>query len=210
VSARSEVYGTARRGPLTRAASRYALRARRRRYQTFREALGVGPGDRILDVGCGSAGLLALDPEGNVVGLDMREQPAYPGELVVGDARDMPFADDAFDVAYCNSLIEHVEPTDRPRVAAEIRRVARRWFVQTPNLWFPIEPHVLLPGFQFLPEAAQRRVARLGASGGYERIRLLDRRELRSLFPESEILSERVGPLTKSLMAVGPRDRVRA
>jgi hypothetical protein len=88
-------------------------------------------------------------------------------------------------------------------VAAEIRRVAARWFVQTPNRWFPIEPHVLLPGYQFLPEALQRRLAPLGASGDYERIRMLDARELQGLFPDASILRERVGPFTKSLMAVG-------
>ena len=163
-------------------------------------ALDVGPGDRIVDVGCGSAGLLALDPGLRVVGLDARPQPGYPGELVLGDARALPFEDGEFDIAYSNSLIEHVAPADRPLVAAEIRRVARRWFVQTPNLWFPLEPHVLVPGYQFLPRAWQRRLPR----GHDEWIRLLDARELHGLFPDAAILRERVGPLTKSLMAVGP------
>ena len=112
-------------------------------------------------------------------------------------------------MAYCSSLIEHVEPSDRERVAAEIRRVARRFFVQTPNRWFPIEPHVLLPLFQFLPRAVRRRLWRFGAGGGeFEDIALLDRRELARLFPDAQILRERVGPLTKSLIAVGPRGRM--
>jgi len=204
VSARPDAYANAPRGPLTRIAGPLSARARRRRYATFVNAARVGPGDRILDVGCGSAGLLALDSEHEIVGLDARPQPGYPGELVVGDARAMPFPDGEFDVAYCNSLIEHVEPPDRPVVAAELRRVARRWFVQTPNLWFPLEPHVLLPGYQFLPAGLQRRLAPLGVAGTYERVRLLDAAELRRLFPDAEILRERVGPLTKSLMAAGP------
>ena len=103
-------------------------------------------------------------------------------------------------------MIEHVEPTDRALVAAEIRRVARRWFVQTPNLWFPVDPHTLLPGYQFLPAAVQRRLASIGAAGGdHERIRLLDAAELRRLFPDADTVRERFGPLTKSLIAVGPR-----
>ncbi len=164
------------------------------------------PTDRILDVGCGREGLLALDRAHEIVGLDARPQPDYPGRLVVADARAMPFADAEFDVAYCNSLIEHVEPTDRSLVAAEIRRVARRWFVQTPNLWFPIDPHTLLPGYQFLPAAVQRRLAVIGASAGdHERIRLIDAAELRRLFPDAGIVRERFGPLTKSLIAAGPR-----
>ena len=206
MSARHDVYAGARGGRLTRLASALSRRARLRRYETFVQALRVRPGDRIVDVGCGRAGLRSLAPEHEIVGLDARPQPGYPGELVIGDARAMPFADGEFDVAYCNSLLEHVEPGDRTLVAAEIQRVARRWFVQTPNRWFPVEPHVLLPGYQFLPPAAQRRLARLGAARGpYERIRLLDASELRRLFPDAEILRERVGPLTKSLMAVGRR-----
>ncbi|HEX8064937.1 MAG TPA: class I SAM-dependent methyltransferase [Thermoleophilaceae bacterium] len=210
MSAPPDVYATARPGLVTRLASRAAARARRRRHELFERALAVRPGDRILDVGCGAAGLRALDPDGHeIVGLDVLPQPSYPGRLVVGDARAMPFGDGEFDVAWCNSLIEHVAPADRPRVAAEVRRVAGRWLVQTPNRWFPIEPHVLLPGFQFLPRALQRRLRRFGASGEDEEVRLLGARELRRLFPDAVVVRERVGPLTKSLMALGPRERVR-
>jgi hypothetical protein len=63
-----------------------------------------------------------------------------------------------------------------------------------------------LPGFQFLPAAAQRRLAPLGAeAAGYEPVRLLDADALGRLFPDAEIVRERIGPLTKSLIAVGPR-----
>ena len=204
-----DVYGSARATPVTRLASRAAARARRRRYAVFAERVGLRPEDRIVDVGCGGAGLRALDDEHDVTGLDALPQPRYAGgpeRFVHGDARRMPFADGEFDVAYCNSLIEHLDPADRPLLAAEVRRVARRWFVQTPNRWFPIEPHVLLPLFQFLPRALRRRLWRLGAAGGeFEDIHLLDRRELAALFPDAEIVRERVGPFTKSLMAIGPR-----
>jgi SAM-dependent methyltransferase len=169
--------------------------------------LDVSADERIVDVGCGSGGLRGLDSSLEVVGLDARPQPAYPGppeSFVVGDARAMPFADAEFDVAYCNSLIEHLARADRPRLAAEIRRVARRWFVQTPNYWFPIEPHVLLPVFQFLPRGLQRRVRRFGVSGE-EEIELLRRRDLEALFPDAEIVAERAGPLVKSWIAIGPR-----
>jgi SAM-dependent methyltransferase len=163
----------------------------------------------VLDVGCGSLGLRALAPAGDITGLDALPQPRYPGRFVEADALAMPFADGEFDVVYCNSLIEHVDPAQRAQLAAELRRVGTRWFVQTPNRWFPIEPHVLLPLFQFLPRALRRRLWRFGASGEeFHDIHLLDRRELARLFPDARILRERVGPLTKSLMAVGPRERL--
>jgi SAM-dependent methyltransferase len=171
-------------------------------------AVGLRPGDRVLDVGCGSAGLRALDDDHDITGLDVRPQPHYAGgaaRFVLGDALAMPFREGEFDVAYCNSLIEHVEPEERARLAAEVRRVAARYFVQTPNRWFPIEPHVLLPLFQFLPRAVRRRLWRFGASGEtFHDIHLLGREELRRLFPEARILRERMGPLTKSFMAVSP------
>jgi SAM-dependent methyltransferase len=207
----TDVYGGARRNPLKRMANRFSARSRARRYETFVSALDVQRSDRILDVGCGALGLRALDSSHEIVGLDARDQPGHPGRFVRGDALAMPFADGEFDVAYCNSLIEHLAPAERPRLASEVRRVAGRWLVQTPNRRFPLEPHVLLPFFQFLPRGLRRRLWRFGAAGGpYEDIELLDERELARLFPDAVIVRERVGPLTKSLMAVGPRERVAA
>ena len=107
-------------------------------------------------------------------------------------------------------MIEHVGGyTDQQRMAGEIRRVGRRYFVQTPNRYFPIEPHFLFPGFQFLPESARRRLWRLGMPRTpYEAIELLDAAELRELFPDAVILRERAAGLTKSLIAAGPADQV--
>lgn len=207
----SDVYGSARQNAITRLAGRFAERARRRRYATFVHAVGLRPGDRILDVGCGSSGLRGLDSGAHsIVGLDRLPQPGYgggPEAFVQGDALAMPFGDREFDVVYCNSLIEHLDPADRPKLAAEVSRVADRWFVQTPNRWFPLEPHVLLPLFQFLPRGLRQRLWRFGAAGGeFEDIRLLDAREMRGLFGQADLIRERLGPLTKSLMAAGPRD----
>jgi SAM-dependent methyltransferase len=187
--------------------NRLSTQFRRRRVERFVRELAVGPGTRILDVGCGSAGLRALAPELDVVGLDAREQPAYTGPFVRGDARAMPFGDGEFDLVYCNSLIEHLDPGDRARLAAEIRRVGAGWWVQTPNFWFPFEPHVQLPAFQFLPARGRRWARRLSPTGDTEEVALLRRGELSGLFPESRIVAERLGPLVKSWIAVGPRER---
>ncbi len=169
------------------------------------------PEDRIIDIGCGTEGLAGFEPAGEITGLDAVERPDYPGRRFVrGDARALPFEDGAFAIAYSNSLIEHLHPADRARFAAEIRRVAGRYWVQTPNRYFPIEPHVLLPGFQFLPEPARKRLWGLGMPRSeYEPIELLDARELRDLFPDATILRERFAGLTKSLIAVGPAEAVR-
>jgi SAM-dependent methyltransferase len=169
-------------------------------------------GETILDVGCGTEGLAGFEPDADITGLDAAERPEYPGRRFVrGDARALPFEADSFAIAYSNSLVEHLDPADRPRFAAEIRRVAGRYWVQTPNRYFPIEPHVLLPGFQFLPEAARRRLWRLGMPRTpYEPIELLGANQLRELFPDAVILRERFAGLTKSLIAAGPAELVDA
>jgi hypothetical protein len=90
---------------------------------------------------------------------------------------------------------------------AELRRVADRYYLQTPNSFFPLESHYQPPLFQFLPLAVQRFVVprfQLGwqQKGEMETIRLLSARQLQQLFPDSTIHRERLFGLTKSLMAV--------
>src|SRR6476660_4598956 len=137
----AEVYDTAR-GPLARLASPLAARARRRRHERFFTLARLAPGARVLDVGCGRIGLRALEPQLDITGVDLLERPDYPGPFLCADAASgLPFADEQFDLVYCSSVIEHVAPARRAAFAAELRRVGRGWFVQTPAVSFPIEPH---------------------------------------------------------------------
>ena len=205
------IYDEARQGLLTRIAEPLARRSRRRRLRLYRDVLAPRAGEAIVDVGCGEHGLAAFEPGFEITGVDAVERPGYPGaRFVRGDARALPFSDGQFAIAYSNSLVEHIEPADRRRFADEVRRVAGRYWVQTPNRGFPIEPHVLLPGFQFLPQGAQRRLWRFGVlRTPYEPIHLLDSDELQGLFPDAVILRERFAGLTKSLIAVGPAEAIR-
>jgi SAM-dependent methyltransferase len=162
---------------------------------------GLAAGARVLDVGCGALGLRALEPELDITGVDLAERPNYPGPFVRADAAEgLPFADCEFDLVYCSSVIEHVPPARRAAFAAEVRRVGRGWFVQTPALSFPIEPHSLLPGAHWLPPRLRKPYWRLGAAGEWEDISLLSRREMEALFGPA--LPERLGPLVKSWVCV--------
>jgi SAM-dependent methyltransferase len=186
---------------LPRLAEPFAKRARARRHARFLALVAPTPQMRILDVGCGTLGLRGLAPELCITGVDVIERPAYPGLFVKADAAErLPFADGEFDLAYCNSVIEHVPTARRRAFAAELRRVARGWYVQTPARSFPIEPHSLLPGAHWLPVALRRRYWRLGAMGAWEEVALLGRGELEALFGPAE--PERFGPLTKSWTSV--------
>jgi SAM-dependent methyltransferase len=159
-------------------------------------------GTRIVDVGCGPLGLRAFAPDLDVTGVDLQDRPEYPGPFVRADATErLPFEDGAFDLAYSNSLIEHLPPATRRAFAEEVKRVARRWWVQTPAFGFPLEPHALLPAAHWLPAAIRRGYWRLGVAGEWEEISLLRRAELAELFGEP-VIAERLGPLAKSWIAV--------
>ncbi len=147
-----------------------------------------------------------------IVAVDLSPQPSewMTSEnvtVVQGDGTNLGFADAEFDIAFSNSVIEHVPPDQQSRFASEISRVARGYFVQTPNPFFPIEPHYQFPFFQFLPRSARKALNRrftLGwqARGQWEEITLLTASDLRRLFPDAEIKRERVLGLTKSVIAV--------
>jgi hypothetical protein len=134
---------------------------------------------------------------------------------VQADAMRTPFRDGQFDVAFSNSVIEHLHTWERQKAfAAEVRRIAKYYFIQTPYRYFPIEPHVMVPGVQFLPKPAALWASRwLSPRGWLEsdpsdliedmaHVRLLTRRELGRLFPDAAIYVERFWGLIKSLIAV--------
>ena len=136
-------------------------------------------------------------------------------ETVAGDARDLNhFEDNSFDMVFSNSVIEHVGgPEDWKKMANEIRRVGRSYFVQTPNRYFPIEPHFLFPFFHFLPLDLQIFLLRhlpLGyapksrnwknAKQRISSIQLLSRRQFTALFPGATLHRERFLGLTKSFV----------
>jgi SAM-dependent methyltransferase len=199
-----DVYATARQGWRTRLASPLAARARAKRHERFFHLTRITRDSRIVDLGSGPLGLRAFAPELDVTGVDRLPKPEYPGPFVQADVTArLPFEDGEFDLAHSSSLIEHLAPAERAAFAAEVRRVARGWFVQTPAFSFPIEPHALLPFAHWLPPRARRGYWRLGVAGDWEDVALLRRREMAELFGEP-VLAERALGLAKSWISVRP------
>ncbi|MEO8050023.1 MAG: class I SAM-dependent methyltransferase [Acidobacteriota bacterium] len=204
-------------------ASSAACRFRRARVRKFTELLEPISGEpRILDVG-GTADFWSTYRDElrrpvaiTVFNQTFKERPSLPWiTYVSGDARDLRiFANQQFDLCFSNSVIEHVDADGQVRMAREIGRVARGYFVQTPNAYFPIEPHFLVPGWQFMPVTFRARLLQLCDWGWMKRTRdprrareavesilLLTAGRLQQLFPDSRIYRERIGPFTKSLTA---------
>jgi hypothetical protein len=197
-----------------------AARLRARRLAFFADLLAsLSRPVTILDVGGTAAFWKKLDfaKDGvKVIILNVKLEASDDArfESIVGDARDLSaFESNSIDVVYSNSVIEHVGTfEDQQKMAAEVRRVAKRYFVQTPNAWFPIEPHFLFPGFQFMPLALRTFLLtrfRLGwlprerdpvrAREIVDSIRLLTAAQMRTLFPEAAVYRERFLGLSKSI-----------
>jgi len=193
-----------------------------RRFQALLEGCDRRPA-RVLDAG-GTSDFWRkhwhrMPPGTSVVLLNTlhEDRTDFPGlTLADGDVRQMDmFQEKEFDICYSNSLLEHVgTQQDQLHAAQQIRRVARGYFVQTPNRHFPIEPHFLTLGWQYAPLSVRAYLLRKRAWGWVKNpgsleearaivqsIRLLNEEELRRMFPDGSIYREKIGPLTKSLVA---------
>ena len=119
-----------------------------------------------------------------------------------------------YDLVFSNSVIEHVGGHERRvRFAESVHSLADRHWVQTPYRYFPIEPHWIAPGMQFLPVTLRTTMAQrwpLAHTPGRTReeamkrvlwTELVDRTQMRHYFPDSTLRAERMVGLTKSLIA---------
>lgn len=151
--------------------------------------------------------------------LPVRGQISPCAATVIGDAKTAPFRDSCFDIAFSNSLIEHLFDWSSQRVFAdEVRRLAPNYFVQTPDKYFPVEPHFTTPFIHWLPKGARRRMIRNCTLWGVltrpsqervndvvDEIKLLTHSEMARLFPEAELKSETFMGLSKSIVAFRKR-----
>jgi 2-polyprenyl-3-methyl-5-hydroxy-6-metoxy-1,4-benzoquinol methylase len=132
----------------------------------------------------------------------------------VGDGCKTAFASGEFDIVFSNSVIEHVGGVERQKeFAAECMRCGRGFFVQTPNKWFPLDTHTLLPFAHWLPQRFFKKLLRLaprflffksdpGDMNDFANMRLLSKRDMELLFPGAEIVEEKFCGITKSLIAL--------
>ena len=210
-----------------------AARARARRWESLLRRFPDFEEMSVLDVG-GDARYWANAPVRprrlvllNHVDYALDPSVAEGVETVQGDACDPPASleHEGFDLVYSNSVIEHVGgPWRRQAFADAVHRLGSSHWIQTPYRYFPIEPHWVFPGLQFMPLAARAVVDRrwpLRASRAIDPaadptrqavgyvlgVELLSKTEMRHLFPASEIVEERFAGLTKSLIAVGRSPR---
>jgi SAM-dependent methyltransferase len=200
---------------LGRVASRVSLRSRQQKLERFLELFQPGPGTTVVDVGVTDAPFGAGSSDnffealypwpGQITAVGHTEldrfQAAFPAVRAIrADGRELPFLDGQFELGFSNAVVEHVAGgrDGQRQFVHELCRVAGRVFVTTPNRFFPIEVHTLLPFAHWLPSAARDRVVR--ARGFHDVLDPLGPHELASLFP----YSVRVLNTGMTLIAVGP------
>jgi|SRR5579863_2984577 SAM-dependent methyltransferase len=194
---------------------------RPKRLKVFAQLMSLSQQATVLDVGGATFDwnlcerLLGYRPRVTILNI---ERPIATEGLpwVAASGMELPFPDQSFDIVYTNSVIEHLyNAENQQRFAREVARVGKRYFVQAPNRWFPVEPHYLTPFIHYFPPRIQLKFLRNFTVWGLmsrpsgqlcqrnvEEIHLLDKRGMQQLLPSAEIIHERVCGLTKSFIAV--------
>jgi SAM-dependent methyltransferase len=201
--------------------ARWQPKFRAARMLRFRDTFSPTEATTILDIGGNHYDWPTLGVDCRFTILNVDDIPTswempQNFKYVVGNGCAMEFPDSSFDIAYSNSVIEHLTTWDaQVRFASETRRVGRAVYVQTPNRWFPIEPHFLAIFLHWLPRSTHRFLFRWFSIRGWLRrgdnvnldtlvgeLRLLSYREMKTLFPDCEIRREKWMGLTKSFIAI--------
>lgn len=141
----------------------------RAEYEAMARSVGLRPGWRVLDAGCGAGSFLPLlaelvGPGGALAACDLAPDniarveeavaaaaPACPVEARVGDLLALPYPDGAFDALWCANALEYLSAEEADAALAEFRRVVRPGGLVAikdadPGLWLfsPGDPTLLL------------------------------------------------------------------
>ncbi|MFX0139593.1 MAG: class I SAM-dependent methyltransferase [Candidatus Hodarchaeota archaeon] len=219
---------------LTKIVKIFSELSRKRRSIIFKDYMQPNENNRILDLGSEDGSHIAqfIPFRKEVYIADIDEKLLEKGRkkfgfktILINESGRLPFDDKFFDIVYCNSVIEHVGVQKSKRwdivngeefsrksfegqqkFANEIKRVSKKYFVQTPNKYFFIESHTWLPLIQFLPRRLQVSFIKWLNKWWIKKTtpdwHLLNANQLQELFPDSKIVKEKIGFICKSLIAI--------
>ena len=134
----------------------------------------------------------------------------------VGNGLSLEYKKGEVDLIFSNSVIEHVGSYANQQIfAGEVRRVSDKYIVQTPSIWFPLEPHSLIPLFQFLPHPIRALLIMTFNINYFPKAKtykaaikvshstlMFTHKRFKQLFPEAEIQVERFLGIPKSYTAI--------
>jgi hypothetical protein len=190
-------------------------KARKRRMDAFIDRMGVTGDTKIIDLG-GNPSIWSCVPQRldltilNLPGWTEKETATHHNvRFLEGDACDLPqLGAGQFDLVFSNSVIEHVGSDERQDAfAATVKRLAPRYWVQTPAIWFPVEAHTGIPFWWFYPETVRGAILRRwhdkipAWTESMAEIRVLSRDRMERLFPGARMYVERMAGIPKSYAA---------
>ena len=183
-----------------RLAMRVGGSQRRRLYEMFMQVGGAHAQARVLDVGVTSEDRYETNNfleehyphKASITAAGIAESSYLPARfpglryVQIMPQQPLPFADRAFDLVHASAVIEHVGSRERQQqFLQELWRVCRgTLFVTTPNRWFPIEVHTVIPLLHWLPPVVFRaclRRTRLAAWADEAQLNLLSGADLLQL-----------------------------
>lgn len=214
----------------------YSYRYEKKRKEYFLKYLKPTMKDKILDFG-GSNGrrMAEIFPEKrkdvyiadiSIEDLEFAKNNYGFETILLDESGIVPFENNFFDIVFCNSVIEHVTVDKKDiykikknrefkvksvlrqnKLADEIRRVGKKYFVQTPNKHFIIESHTWLPSlYIYLPRSIQikffRLLNRFWIKKSNPDVNLLTVKDMIRLFPDAIIKKEKSLLMIKSIIAI--------
>lgn len=135
---------------------------------------------------------------------------------IKGNALDLPFTKGQIDLVFSNSVIEHVGSYEnQQKFADEVIKLSDKYIIQTPSLWFPLEPHSLIPLFQFIPHSIRALLIMTFNINYFPKAKtykealvvsnstlMFTKKRFQQLFPDAEIQVESYFGIPKSYTAI--------
>jgi hypothetical protein len=186
----------------------------------FVEQLDPSPDSDLIDIG-GLPDLWRMIPRRPKVTLlnlpgsfdFLREEQRRGFKFIEANIFEHPNLTAAYDIAFSNSVLEHVGPREQQAMFADIVCRAPAYWVQVPSPSFPIEQHCHAFFWWQRGQRSRDRVMRRWSMRGddlssrfMQDTRPISRSTLQSLFPDAKILTEQVLGFEKSIYAFRPRE----
>ena len=181
--------------------SKISLHIRRKIFNFFIKIYNPGSDTKVLDVGVTSDDTFIesnffekfypyknnITCVGTENGIFLEDKFKGIKYIQVKTGENLPFTDKEFDIVFSNAVVEHTGNKEQQSFfIGELCRVARLFFITTPNRWFPVETHTGIPLLHYLPKEKFRSIIR-GTKYDYwsyeNNLNLLSAKEFREIFP---------------------------
>ena len=222
---REETYSEAKKSLLYRILQKITLNARNQFFNLFLVNNNYSENKSVIDIGSTpslekeqNTFLQKVKDNPNVTCLSNQDckilQKKYKNikKVIIGDAKNTMLENNSFDIVHSNATIEHIGSFEEQVLfVKEMFRISKESiFIQTPNRFYPIDFHTILPFVHWLPNKIHRKILKFLKLDFYaeeKNLNLLDIRELKKIceilkITKYKILKYKLFFLTSNLILV--------